>query len=157
LVYPFLQVFREHFRVIGVFSFEEAIFPEADMESGTVRWFSIRKGHGFIKPDNGKHNVFVGVHAVHKAGLSDLEQGQRLTFEIDQDMRMDWACARSLALLDSSPPREGQAEGFAAISTVPARDWTQASTRSESRSFSSPISIWLSSALSVLVPRLSAW
>src|SRR6516162_2633139 len=127
------------------------------MESGTVKWFSLRKGHGFIKPDNGKHYVFVGVHVLHKAGLSNLEQGQRLTFEIDQATRMDWACARSLALLDSSPPREGQAEGLGAISTVPARDWAQASTLSESRSFSSPISIWLSSALSVLVPRLSAW
>jgi CspA family cold shock protein len=126
------------------------------MESGTVKWFSLRKGHGFIKPDNGKHNVFVGVHVVHKAGLSELKPGQRLTFEIDQDRRMDWACARSLALLDSSPPREDQAEGLSAISTVAARDWTQASTLSESRYFSSPISIWLWSALSVLLPRLSA-
>jgi CspA family cold shock protein len=126
------------------------------MESGTVKWFSLRKGRGFIKPDNGKHYVLVGVDVIHKAGLPDLREGQRILFEIDQDRWMDWARARTLALLGPSSPKENQVEWRGTISAAPARDWTQTSTHlSESRSFSPPISMWLWSALSVLLPRLS--
>jgi CspA family cold shock protein len=126
------------------------------MESGTVKWFSLQKGHGFIKPDNGKHNVFVGVHVVHKAGLSDLKGGQRVIFEIDQDKWMDWACARSLALLAPAFPSEDEGEEHGTISAVPARDHIQVPRHLGLGSFSPPISMRLWSALSVLLPRLIA-
>jgi cold shock CspA family protein len=121
------------------------------MESGTVKWFSLHKGHGFIKPDNGKHNVFVGAHVVHKAGLLDLKEGQRVIFEVDQDRWMDWACARSLALLAPAFPREDQAEEPGTISAVPGRDPTHFGLGS----FSPRISLRFWSALSVLLPRLT--
>jgi CspA family cold shock protein len=50
--------------------------------SGTVKWFNATKGYGFIAPDNGGKDVFVHISAVEKAGLSDLREGAKVTFDI---------------------------------------------------------------------------
>jgi CspA family cold shock protein len=52
------------------------------MTSGTVKWFNSQKGYGFIQPTGGGRDVFVHISAVERAGLSSLNEGQRVEFEI---------------------------------------------------------------------------
>ncbi len=51
------------------------------MTSGTVKWFNATKGFGFIQPDEGGKDVFVHISAVERAGLSGLNEGQKVSFE----------------------------------------------------------------------------
>jgi CspA family cold shock protein len=53
------------------------------MATGTVKWFNATKGFGFIQPDNGDRDVFVHVTAVQAAGLTELADNQKVTFEIE--------------------------------------------------------------------------
>src|SRR3989304_10271882 len=52
------------------------------MATGTVKWFNASKGFGFIQPDDGSKDVFVHVSAVQGAGLSTLNEGQKVQFEL---------------------------------------------------------------------------
>ena len=52
------------------------------MTTGTVKWFNATKGFGFIQPDDGGNDVFVHISAVERAGMSTLNEGQRLSYEI---------------------------------------------------------------------------
>ena len=52
------------------------------MASGTVKWFNPTKGYGFIQPAGGGKDVFVHISAVEKAGLSTLNEGQQVSYEI---------------------------------------------------------------------------
>ena len=52
------------------------------MAIGTVKWFNAQKGFGFIQPDDGSKDVFVHISAVEQAGMSDLREGQKLSFEV---------------------------------------------------------------------------
>jgi CspA family cold shock protein len=80
------------------------------MKIGTVKWFNLEKGYGFIHPDDGSPNIFVHVSAVESAGMSDLKQGQRVIFEIKRDERSGKASAVSLKPLvfATTPPLEGR-------------------------------------------------
>jgi CspA family cold shock protein len=49
---------------------------------GTVKWFNPTKGFGFIQPDDGSKDVFVHISAVESAGLSALNEGQKIQFEL---------------------------------------------------------------------------
>ena len=51
-------------------------------QNGTVKWFNPTKGYGFITPDDGHKDVFVHVSAVEKAGIRQLFDGQKLSFEV---------------------------------------------------------------------------
>ena len=53
------------------------------MATGTVKWFNGTKGYGFIAPDNGGSDVFVHISAVEQAGLSGLEDNQKVTYELE--------------------------------------------------------------------------
>ena len=52
------------------------------MASGTVKWFNHNKGYGFIESADGTGDVFVHISAVEQAGLSTLNEGQKLEFEV---------------------------------------------------------------------------
>ena len=55
------------------------------MQKGTVKWFNPTKGYGFIKPNAGEKDVFVHISAVERAGLSSLNEGQQVEYEIVTD------------------------------------------------------------------------
>jgi CspA family cold shock protein len=55
------------------------------MANGTVKWFNSMKGYGFIQPQSGGKDVFVHISAVEKAGLSTLNEGQTVEYEIVSD------------------------------------------------------------------------
>ena len=52
------------------------------MAQGTVKWFNPTKGYGFIQPSGGGKDVFVHISAVERAGLSTLNEGQQITYEV---------------------------------------------------------------------------
>ena len=54
------------------------------MSVGTVKWFNAQKGYGFIQPDDGSKDVFVHISAVERAGLGTLNEGQKVTFELER-------------------------------------------------------------------------
>ena len=66
------------------------------MATGTVKWFNTTKGYGFIQPDNGGTDVFVHISAVERAGLRELNEGQKLSYEIVADKRSGKSSADQL-------------------------------------------------------------
>jgi len=54
------------------------------MSSGTVKWFNGQKGYGFIQPDDGSKDVFVHISAVERAGLTGLNEGQKVSFDLER-------------------------------------------------------------------------
>lgn len=61
------------------------------MASGTVKWFNSTKGFGFIQPDSGGKDVFVHISAVERAGLHGLNEGQKISYEIQTERGRDSA------------------------------------------------------------------
>jgi len=57
------------------------------MTTGTVKWFNPTKGFGFIQPDAGGPDVFVHISAVERAGLGSLQEGQKISYELERDQR----------------------------------------------------------------------
>jgi CspA family cold shock protein len=57
------------------------------MATGTVKWFNDQKGYGFIQPDNGGKDVFVHISAVQRSGLLGLQEGQKVSYEVEADRR----------------------------------------------------------------------
>jgi CspA family cold shock protein len=55
---------------------------EPTMATGTVKWFNPTKGYGFIQPQGGGKDIFVHISAVERAGLSTLNEGQQVQYEI---------------------------------------------------------------------------
>jgi CspA family cold shock protein len=66
------------------------------MAMGTVKWFNNQKGFGFIQPDDGGKDVFVHISAVERAGLSTLNEGQKVSFDIVADRRSGKSSADNL-------------------------------------------------------------
>ena len=60
---------------------------EIQMATGTVKWFNGQKGFGFIQPDDGGSDVFVHISAVERAGMGSLNEGQKVSFELERDQR----------------------------------------------------------------------
>jgi len=57
------------------------------MARGTVKWFNPTKGYGFIQPQGGGRDVFVHISAVERAGLSTLNEGQQIEYEMEEKPR----------------------------------------------------------------------
>ena len=55
------------------------------MATGSVKWFNSQKGFGFIQPSDGSKDVFVHISAVERAGLSNLAEGQQLSYDVVSD------------------------------------------------------------------------
>ncbi len=53
------------------------------MATGTVKWFNTTKGFGFIAPESGGRDVFVHISAVERAGLTGLQDNQKVTFDVE--------------------------------------------------------------------------
>ena len=66
------------------------------MATGTVKWFNATKGFGFIQPDDGGTDVFVHISAVERAGLSSLNEGQKISFEAKVDSKRGKTSAENL-------------------------------------------------------------
>ena len=66
------------------------------MTTGTVKWFNIQKGYGFITPDEGGKDVFVHISAVERAGMAGLRDGQKVSFEEVTDKRSGKKSAENL-------------------------------------------------------------
>ena len=64
--------------------------------AGEVKWFNPTKGFGFIKPDGGGQDIFVHISAVEQAGLSGLNEGQKVNFDLEQDGRSGKTSATNL-------------------------------------------------------------
>mgnify|MGYP000712862110 CR=1 FL=1 len=67
------------------------------MKIGTVKWFNATKGFGFIQPEDGGNDVFVHISAAERAGLHNLVEGQRVSFEVVADRRTGKLAADKLA------------------------------------------------------------
>jgi cold shock protein len=66
------------------------------MTTGTVKWFNGTKGFGFIQPDDGGNDVFVHISAVERAGMSSLNEGQKVSFEAKVDKMRGKTSAENL-------------------------------------------------------------
>lgn len=54
------------------------------MATGTVKWFNVTKGFGFIQPDDGAADVFVHISALERSGLRGLNEGQTVTYDLER-------------------------------------------------------------------------
>jgi len=70
------------------------------MAKGTVKWFDSKKGFGFIEPEDGGKDVFVHISAVERAGLRELRDGQKISYEIQVDDRRNKSYAGDLVVED---------------------------------------------------------
>jgi cold shock protein len=66
------------------------------MATGTVKFFNAQKGYGFIVQDQGGPDVFVHISAVERAGMHTLNEGQKVSFDVEQDRRSGKAAAANL-------------------------------------------------------------
>jgi cold shock protein len=57
------------------------------MPIGTVKWFNAQKGYGFIAPETGGKDVFVHISAVERAGIGGLNEGQKVSFDLEQSQQ----------------------------------------------------------------------
>jgi cold shock protein len=69
------------------------------MSTGTVKWFNGQKGFGFIQPDNGSKDVFVHISAVERAGMNNLNEGQKIGYEVVADPRTGKSSADNLRIV----------------------------------------------------------
>jgi CspA family cold shock protein len=66
------------------------------MATGTVKFYNSQKGFGFIQPDNGGKDVFVHATALERAGIRSLAEGQKVSFDIEEDRRTGKSAASNL-------------------------------------------------------------
>ena len=66
------------------------------MSTGSVKWFNGQKGFGFIQPDDGGKDVFVHISAVERAGMHNLNEGQKISYDVVADQRTGKSSAHNL-------------------------------------------------------------
>ncbi|MCB8839924.1 cold-shock protein [Aurantimonas sp. VKM B-3413] len=70
------------------------------MTTGTVKFFNMQKGFGFIAPDDGGTDAFVHISAVERSGLSGLQDGQKVSYELVSDRKSGKMAAENLSTVD---------------------------------------------------------
>jgi cold shock protein len=70
-------------------------------QQGTIKFFNAERGYGFIKPDDGGRDIFVHITAVAQAGLETLNEGQRVSYEIEPDKKGKGSKAVEVRLAES--------------------------------------------------------
>ena len=68
------------------------------MSQGTVKWFNSQKGFGFIQPDDNSKDVFVHISAVERAGMSNLNEGQKLSYDLESGQQGKTSAANLKAI-----------------------------------------------------------
>ena len=91
--------------------------------TGTVKFFNAERGYGFIKPDDGGRDVFVHITAVERAGLKDLTEGQRITFEVEPDKKGKGPKAVNLVISSYREPA-----AYASTKKIPAASGREVAT-----------------------------
>ncbi len=76
--------------------YKPLVRSDISMSIGTVKWFNGQKGFGFIEPEGGGQDVFVHISAVERAGMSTLNEGQKVSFEVVADRRTGKSSADNL-------------------------------------------------------------
>jgi len=66
------------------------------MSVGTVKWFNAVKGFGFIQPEDGSADVFVHISALERAGIGSLNEGQRVSFDVQRNPKSGKFAAANL-------------------------------------------------------------
>jgi CspA family cold shock protein len=88
------------------------------MATGTVKWFNATKRYGFIQPDGGGQNVFVHISAVERAGLRELRDGQKISYEVVADKRSGKSSVDHLQV-DNPRPQQSAALARGKLSGFP--------------------------------------
>ena len=83
-------------RVRAPAALEQPPQGEMAMATGTVKWFNATKGFGFIQPTDGGTDVFVHISAVERAGMRDLNEGQKISYDVVADKRTGKSSADNL-------------------------------------------------------------
>jgi CspA family cold shock protein len=76
-----------------------SLLEETAMTTGTVKWFNPAKGFGFIEPEDGSKDAFVHISAVERAGLGTLNEGQKVSYEL-QPGQQGKSSAENLSIVD---------------------------------------------------------
>jgi CspA family cold shock protein len=90
-LHPKSRIERPHSRAVIY-----TLLKETVMSQGTVKWFNGQKGFGFIQPDDGGKDVFVHISAVERAGMSSLNEGQKITYDLVADRKTGKSSADNL-------------------------------------------------------------
>ncbi len=77
------------------------------MSNGTVKWFNASKGFGFIAPDDGGADVFVHASALERAGIRELNEGDLVSFEVEEDRRSGKVSATNLQVIPTPADQFG--------------------------------------------------
>ncbi|PZR34739.1 MAG: cold-shock protein [Caulobacter segnis] len=83
------------------------------MANGVVKWFNPAKGFGFIQPEDGGQDVFVHIAAVERSGLSGLNEGDQVAYELEEDRRSGKTSAGQLRVTGHGPAPAGGGRGGA--------------------------------------------
>jgi CspA family cold shock protein len=75
------------------------LLEEMTMTTGTVKFFNIDRGYGFIEPEDGSKDAFVHISAIERAGLSSLSEGQKVSYEV-QPGRDGKSSAENLSIIE---------------------------------------------------------
>ena len=81
------------------------------MANGVVKWFNPAKGFGFIQPEDGGQDVFVHIAAVERSGLSGLNEGDQVAYELEEDRRSGKTSAGQLRVTGHGPAPAGCGRG----------------------------------------------
>ena len=82
------------------------------MASGTVKWFNTAKGFGFVQPDDGGSDVFIHISALNQAGLDSLDEGDKVSYELEQDRRSGKLAATQIVVTEKGAPQPRRSGGF---------------------------------------------